>query len=197
MTTRPQRWNRRVSNMAAALTTASKMAVPPDGVTRSRRPERDRGRVQGAFTVGAWLNTIRKASSPSSSSERTNRSIAFRAAAIRTPIMLSLTSTARPRLTGTRSALNCRMRCSTPSSKTRKSLWVRPGTRRPSASMHRGGDDDQIHARAIGLAVNARLDEGQQHGDRADEGQEDLWGSHDSSVPPADEAIAGQRSGPS
>ncbi len=46
---------------------------------------------------------------------------------------------------------------------------------------HRGGDDDQIHARAIGLAVNARLDESQQHGGRADEGQEELWGAHDSS----------------
>src|SRR6267142_2788867 len=63
------------------------------------------------------------------------RSIALRADDIFSGVMLPLVSSRMPRLTGTRSLLNCAISCCSPSSKMLKSSLVRPVTKCPLSSL--------------------------------------------------------------
>src|SRR6185503_7379544 len=63
------------------------------------------------------------------------RSMALRADDIFSGVMLPLVSSRMPRLTGTRSLLNCAISCCSPSSNTLKSSLVRPETKCPLSSL--------------------------------------------------------------
>ena len=63
------------------------------------------------------------------------RSMADRAAAILSGVMLPLASSAMPRLTGVRSLLKCEISCRRPFSKIVKSSLVSDATTRPSSSV--------------------------------------------------------------
>ena len=125
----------RFSKSGSDAATASNIAVPPDGRASSSLARRsDRTVVHSPRSRVAWLKPSSMASSSGASSSSRNVARADLASAIRWPRMLSLMSSARARLTGTRALENCVIGCGTPSSSTMKSDCLRVVTSRPSSS---------------------------------------------------------------